>query len=482
MKMNKKMYINGQLVDGNATEYELRSPATDQPVANLAWANAADAETALAAADAAYSSWSATPIQERIDWMLKLRDAISVNKAHLCECIQLEIGKTSGEAEYDHGSIVGSLTFYAEEIARRMEPESIADREGTHEHRLVHESVGVVVAFIAWNFPLLNLGFKLGPAMATGCPLIVKPSFKSPLTAYAIGELCAEIGLPAGAVNIICGADEEVGDTLSSSTIPAMLTLIGSSRTAKRIMAKGASSIKRYSMELGGNAPALVFEDANLDNAADIISGVKYGVAGQICITPNRVFVNDAVMDNFRAALLERAANVKPGFSLDQDADFTMGPLIDKVAWERVNDLVQDAVAQGAEVLCGGGRPAGNDGAGNFFAPTVLDKVTPQMRIYNEEIFGPVVSLISFSDEDQALAEANATDTGLTAYVFTEDQQRADSFAARLRFGEIQVNGVKYAIYLPHIGIKQSGVGCDCSQLALNEYLSLKRVSQAVAA
>ncbi|WP_155759361.1 aldehyde dehydrogenase family protein, partial [Vibrio cyclitrophicus] len=200
-------------------------------------------------------------------------------------------------------------------------------------HELRREPLGVAAAFLAWNFPLLNLAYKIGPAMAAGCPIVIKPSVKTPLSAYAVGELCAQIGLPAGVVNIISGPDHKVGDAISSSTIPALLTLIGSTNVGKHVIGTGATSIKRYSMELGGNAPAIVFADADLNTAADVISGVKFSNAGQICVTPNRVFVDETIVAQFIDMLLIKASNVKVGF--DKNADIDMGPLMDEASWIR---------------------------------------------------------------------------------------------------------------------------------------------------
>ncbi len=475
----KKMYIGGRLVDGKeGRTFDVVNPATEAVVGTIAWAGAEDAEAALTAADEAFASWSSTSIAERAEWMGKLREAVIDNKDRLRELIQLEMGKDWPGTEEDFESLRDSLHFYAEEITR-FRPEALVDRNGSHSHWLVPEPVGVAVAFIAWNFPLLNFAFKIGPAMAAGCPVIIKPSAHSPLSAYAVGELCADVGLPAGVVNILAGDSVEVGDTLSRSTIPALITIIGSVSTGRHVMEVGASSIKRYSMELGGNAPVLVFADSDLDQAADIVSALKFNNAGQICVTPNRVFVEQPVMEDFKRKVVERAVARKVGFGVR--SDFNTGPLVEARAWERVDGLVRDAVADGATVLAGGGRPEGL-GSGFFYSPTVLDGVTPSMRIYREEIFGPVVSLIEFSDEAAVLKEANDTDAGLTAYVFTQDLAKADRLAAKLRFGEVQINGVKYGIDLPHGGIKQSGISCDCSHFALEDYLARKRISRGLAA
>lgn len=470
----KHIYIAGKLVTGEST-HDVVSPATGTVVGTVAWGGREVAENALVAAQAALPSWSATPVNERVEWMLRLREAVIANEKMLRTCVVDETGKTWEQSEEDVQSLIDSLEFYAREVTTFV-PQNLPDTAGTHRHELIYTQVGVAVAFIAWNFPLLNLAFKIGPAMAAGCPIVIKPSNKTPLAAYAVGELCAQIGLPAGVVNIICGDDEIVGDTLSSSTIPALLTLIGSTRTALRVMEKGSSSVKRYSMELGGNAPALVFADADLTLAADTVSALKYGNAGQVCVSPNRVFVHEDVAKEFVGMLTERARGVRVGVGDAGTVD--MGPLIDEAALSRVSRLVEDAVADGATVEVGGERVVGE--AGSFFAPTVLTGVQPTMRVYREEIFGPVVSVVTFADDASALAAANDTDAGLSSYVFTTDQARVDRFVDGLQFGEIQVNGVKYAIDLPHGGIKQSGMGHDCSRLALHDYLVPKRVTRAV--
>ena len=473
MNLQKKMYVNGSLSSG-AGWHQVINPATESRVGTVAWADADNAQEALMAASDAFDDWAGMSISERTGWMDRLREAVLDHEEHLRECVHLEMGKTWSETQEDFDSLVNSLKFYADEISR-IRPEMLVDREASYDHSLVHEPAGVAVAFIAWNFPLLNFAFKIGPAMATGCPIVIKPSPKSPLSAYAVGELCAEIGLPSGVVNIICGDDEIVGDTLASSTIPALLTVIGSANTGRRVMRNGASSIKRYSMELGGNAPVLVFADADLELAADIVCAVKFGNAGQICVAPNRVFVEESVSSKFSELVVARAKEIVPGF--DRSAKIDMGPLIDHIAWERVNRLVNNAVKAGANLLTGGSKPIGIE-QGHFFAPTALSNVDSSMPIYHEEIFGPVVSIIEFSHESDALRHANDTSAGLTAYVFTSDIDRAEALARQLRFGEIQINGVKYGIDLPHGGMKQSGIGCDCSHLALYDYLSLKRISR----
>ncbi|WP_424926808.1 NAD-dependent succinate-semialdehyde dehydrogenase [Amaricoccus tamworthensis] len=474
MNFPNRMYIDGALTAGQGT-VEVINPASNECIVTVTAAGMDDVGRALRAAKAAAPGWAATPVAERQNWMLKLRDAVIEHEDWLRTCIHYEMGKPWGGTQEDFDLLERSLKFYAEEI-QRVHDETLRDPDGTHEHRLVYEPVGVVVAYLAWNFPLLNLAYKIAPAMAAGCPVIIRPSAATPVSAYAVGELCQRIGLPAGVVNILTTDGYGPSDALAASTVPNLITLIGSTSTGKHLMKVGATSIKKYSMELGGNAPVLVYRDADLDMAADIVTTVKFNNAGQICVTPNRVFVERDVYDDFREKVVQRARDAKVGF--DRDADTLTGPMIDGRAWTRVKGLIDDAVQKGARLLIGGDRPEGLE-HGHFMAPTVLDGVTPDMRIYQDEIFGPVVSLIPFDDRDAVLDRANdGEEGGLASYVFTTDLALAERVARRLRYGEVQINGVKYDIYLPHGGIGQSGIGHDCSRLALNDYLVVKRISR----
>jgi succinate-semialdehyde dehydrogenase/glutarate-semialdehyde dehydrogenase len=476
MEFPTKMYINGALTFG-ASSIKVINPATETLVATVSTAGPDDVEHALQAAKAAFPVWAATSISERQAWMRKLRDAVIAHEDWLRTCVHHEMGKPWAQTEEDWDRLVASLDFYAEEIAR-LHDYSLTDRAGTHTHRMVYEPAGVAVAFLAWNFPLLNLAFKIGPAMAAGCPIIIRPSDATPISAYAVGALCKMIDLPKAVVQILATESYAVADALTASTIPQVITLIGSTKTGQHIMRIGATSIKRYSMELGGNAPVLVFEDADLDLAADIVTGVKFSNAGQICVSPNRVFVAKAVLEAFTQKVVDRARAAKVGF--DKHANITTGPVIDESAWTRLKGLVDDAVAGGATLLAGGERPTGMN-AGHFLAPTVLAGVTETMAVYREETFGPIVSIVPFDDKTDLLRMANdCEEGGLTAYVFTRDLARAEHFSAHLRYGEIQINGVKYDIDLPHGGIGQSGVGHDCSALALHDYLVQKRITRAL--
>ena len=469
-----QMYIDGELVT-SSEKFKVNNPATEALVDTISVANKDIAQLALESAQSAKKSWGMSSVETRTKWMLMLRDELALHEEELRKAIQLETGKPWQATQEDYQLLIDSLEFYAEEIKRYTVP-TLNDVEKTHRHTLTHKPVGVVVAYLSWNFPLLNLGYKLGPALASGCPIILKPSLKAPLSAYLVGAICHKIGLPKGVVNIIAGDDAEVGNYLSGSSIPSMLTLIGSINTGVKIMQAGATTIKRYSMELGGNTPYIVLDDADLDKAAEILVALKYGNSGQICVAPNRVFVHSKVKDVFIDKVLALTKTMKLGFGSDES--ITMGPVIDKGSRQRIHQLVTASVEQGAKILTGGEFDASE--VGSFYPPTVLTGVTPDMLIYQEEIFGPVISIIDFNDDEEVLGLANDTDTGLASYVFTENQTKANFFAEFLEFGEVQINGIKYAINLPHVGIKQSGIGCDCSRYALDDYFALTRISQAL--
>ena len=473
---HKRLYIDGQLVDskGGGT-YEVICPADEQAVASIAWANEEDTLWALESAQAGFEYWSSLALEERLDWISKLREKLIENRDLLRTSIMYEMGKVWEGTDEDLTSIINSLEFYSEEIKRRVDI-PIRDREGTHSHRVIFQPLGVVVAFLAYNFPLLNLGFKLGPALAAGCSIIIKPSEFSPLSAYIIGEICHEINFPKGVVTVLCGEVNEVGIPLCESKIPKLITMIGSTETAQKLISQSSkTSIKRYSMECGGNAPFVVFEDADLALAIEHGAALKIGNSGQICVAPNRFFIHESVIDEFTEGMLGKFKTARLGFGRENQPD--MGPLTNKQSVEKVHGIVQEAMEQGGELLHGGNPLAG---AGYYFEPTIVRLADNQAEVLKKEIFGPVALIVPFSSKEEAIERANDTDAGLASYVYSRDEANLNFFTEKLEFGEVHLNGLKYDIYLPHGGIKNSGIGVDCSVYAMDDYLIKKRVTRAL--
>ena len=472
---NLKMYIDGKLVSSaNNKTKDIISPLNDEKIANLSWGSDKDSVRALKSAKKGFELWSNTPVEVRKKWMLLFRSKIFENEEILRKSISYEMGKPYAATGEDIESITNSLSYYSEIIEDYQKNKEIPDKDNSHEHQLISKPIGVVVAYLAWNFPLLNAGFKIGPALAAGCSIILKPSELSPLSLYIIGEILNEINFPKGVVNILCGNPKEVATTLSSSKTPKLITMIGSTETAKKVIADSSTSIKKYSMELGGNAPFIVFDDADLNLAVNIGAAIKFGNCGQICVAANRFFIHENIIDEFSEKLVKKAKNLKIGF--DNKLDFDMGPLISFESRNRILKLIENTIESGANLLYGGKIPE-NSSKGNWFEPTVISGVNNNMNIFHQEIFGPVATLVSFKSDDEVIKSANDTKYGLASYLFTNDKKRIDRFINQLDFGEIQINGIKYDIYLPHGGIKESGVGHDCSELALDDYLVKKRIT-----
>ena len=473
----KKMYIGGQLCDGVAAKCsDVICPATGESVAQLAIATREDTERALVEAQKGFEYWSKLSLAERNVWISKLREAVIKYKDQLHYAVMYEMGKTWESADEDIDMIVDALEYYPNEMLR-MRSQILPDLSGSHSHMLVHEPRGVVCAMLAWNFPVLNIAYKVAPALAAGCSIIIRPSGDSPLSAYMLGEICAEINFPAGVINVLTGSSKETSIPMSESLIPRVLTMIGSSATGRKLISQSATSVKKLGLELGGNAPALIFEDCDLDKAVATMAGLKYNNSGQVCVTPNRIFVQASIYDEFMKRFSEKVKAIKVGFGKDQGV--TMGPVINLHARERIQSLVDDAVSKGAK-LSFGGIPEGMPEGSSFMNPTVLEGVTPEMRCFNEEIFGPVAAIIRFNSEEDLDPLVNVPDAGLASYLFTNSLPRVQKYAKFIECGEVQVNGVKYGINLPHGGIKDSGLGHDCSHLALEDYLYTKRISIAL--
>ncbi|WP_044208618.1 aldehyde dehydrogenase family protein [Flammeovirga sp. OC4] len=474
---SKKLYINGEFVNGatNATTFAT-CPHDQQPICEVAQATKEDTEFALQSAHEGFLVWSKLPLEERLDWIDKLRNKIIENGDLLREAVCHEMGKTWDASVEDLTSITDSLAFYSHEMRVKSEFE-IEDRQGTHTHRMVYQPLGVVTAFLAWNFPLLNLGFKLGPALAAGNSIIIKASESSCISSLMIAEFAHQINFPKGVITVLCGNRQNVGIPLCESTIPKLVTMIGSTFTAQKLIEQSVkTSIKRYSMECGGNAPFILFEDGNMEDALGITKAIKFGGnAGQVCVAPNRFYIHESVYDQFLLQLVEAAKGTKLGFFKEQGIN--MGPLANAAQIESVSSFVNQCVEQGGKILTGGKKV---EGEGCYFEPTVIELDNHKADILQHEVFGPVCVIMKFSTLEEVLEYANDSTAGLASYVFSENEEILETVAMALEFGEVQQNGVKYDINLPHLGVKNSGISMDCSKFALDDYLVLKRISKKI--
>lgn len=471
-----KQYIDGKLVDGLGSPRNVLNPATGEVAGVVGCATAAQAAQALDAAAKAFKTWSKTPVAERIAWLLKLRDAVAAEKETFVELVSQETGRTYAEACGDVNWFLISCGFYADEVKRVYGTsfQNFGGVPGSAYHIVERQPIGVVVAHLAWNYPMGNAGIKLCPSIVSGCACIIKPSSESPMSLLYLGEVAARIGFPAGVLNILSGPAGEVAYTLNSSAIPRMITMIGSTETGLQIMRQSATSVKKYSFEMGGNAPVVVMDDADLDATAANIVAKKTGFAGQTCVNYNRIYVHEKVYPALCEKVARELGKVKLGAWKDEGC--VMGPVINMQSRDRLLGLIEDAVARGAKLVMGGEVPE-NMGGGSYLTPALLVDVTDDMRVSNEEIFGPIIPMQPFSDLDEALAKANNTPYGLSAYYFGHRAPEISKAFTTLEAGEIFVNGSAGSEFSPHAGTKQSGVGCDKSRWSLEEYYDFKYLS-----
>lgn len=464
------LFIAGQNVAGEPS-FEVVNPADETIAGRVTNADEALVNAALDAARDAFVSWSTTPLAARREVLLNYADVLEANRDRLLALLVAETGKPLDNATYDFGMLVECLRFFVAE-AERVRQEVIVDPDGRFRHFISKQPLGVVSGLLAWNFPLLNLGYKLGPALAAGCTAVIRPSRQTPLATLAAASLAAEAGLPPGVINVVAADNHEATRPMLTSTIPAMVTMIGSTEAGRQVIAEAASSIKHYSLELGGNSPVLVYPDADLADAVEKIVDLKFTNTGQVCVSPNRCFVHDEVYERFLELAAARAAGIVLGSGAGEGR--RMGPLISASARDQALRLVREAVEAGASIVCGGGVP---DRPGFWMQPTILRDAEPWMRCGCEEIFGPILPVLRWRDTDDPIALANDTPHGLAAYVFTTNLATGLQAADRIQAGSVCVNEPHYAVHLPHGGLKQSGVGKDCSSYSIEEYLTVKRVS-----
>ena len=472
-----RQYIAGSLVEGTGSIQKVYDPATGELIAEYRSASKEQAKQALEAAKQAFPVWSKTSLDERIACLVRLKEAILARKDTILEVLMAETGKTYSQATADFNQGINRLQFMAEE-GRRVYGITIPGYNtpvGGAYHVIEKRPVGVVVAHVAWNFPIGNAALKIGPILVSGCTGVVKPSKETPLATMIIAEAAAEAGIPEGVLNIITGSSAELGETLNGSTIPRMITLIGSIRSGREVMRQGATSVKKYSLELGGNAPVVIMPDADIDKAADLTVARKTSNAGQVCICYNRFYVHDSIHDKFVQTVKENLEKVVLGTGKDE-GKYVMGPMISEKARDRMLYLIEDAVRQGAKLIYGGTVPEERP-QGNWITPALLTDVTDDMAVAREEIFGPIIAVQKYSELEDVIARANNTECGLTSYAFGHDTRQIAKLFEGLDFGELYVNGIPNGVHLPHGGVKQSGLGCDNSFMSLDEYFDMKRFS-----
>ncbi|APH72161.1 NAD-dependent succinate-semialdehyde dehydrogenase [Aquibium oceanicum] len=470
--MRQANLIGGEWVqaDSGAT-IDVTNPANGLKIGTVPKSGKAETKRAIEAAAEAFKTFRKTSALDRSKMLRRLHDAIMDNQDALGELLTMEQGKSLTEAKGEVGASAAYIMWFAEE-ARRTYGDVVPSPWADRRILVTREPVGVIAAITPWNFPSSMLARKIGPAIAAGCTTVVKPASQTPYSGLAWGLLCEEAGIPAGVVNIVTGSAAEIGDEICANPLVKKITFTGSTEVGKILIEKSAATVKKVSMELGGNAPFLVFDDADIDRAVEGAMVAKYRNSGQTCVCTNRFFVQAGIHDRFVEKLAEASDKLKVGSGLDQGVQ--QGPLIDDKAVEKVEELIGDATAKGGKVVTGGKR---HDLGGSFFQPTVISGATPDMRFMKEEIFGPVAPVFKFETEEEAVALANDTEYGLACYFYTSDLGRAFRVMEGLKYGMVGVNeGLITTPEAPFGGVKESGLGREGGHQGIEDYLDTKYV------
>ncbi|HEY0837814.1 MAG TPA: NAD-dependent succinate-semialdehyde dehydrogenase [Azospirillum sp.] len=469
--LQSKAYVNGAWVDAHSgRSFPVTNPATGAELGRVADLGAEETRAAIIAANEAWPAWRAKTAKERAVILRRWFELIMANQEDLAVLMTAEQGKPLTESRGEVAYGASFVEWFAEEGKRVY-----GDVIPTHKHgtRLVvlKEPIGVVAAITPWNFPNAMITRKVAPALAAGCPVVIKPAEDTPLSALALAVLAERAGIPAGVFNIVTGSDPvAIGNELTSNPIVRKLSFTGSTEVGKILMRACADTVKKVSLELGGNAPFIVFDDADLDAAVAGAMLSKYRNSGQTCVCANRLLVQASVYDAFAEKLAAAVRAIKVGNGLE--AGVQQGPMINDAAIAKVEELLGDALAKGATVLTGGKR---HDLGATFFEPTIVTGVTPAMRVAREEIFGPVAPLFRFETEEEAIRMANDTEFGLAAYFFSRDVGRAWRVAEKLEYGIVGINeGIISNEVAPFGGIKESGIGREGSKYGIEDFLEIK--------
>ena len=470
--MRQANFVGGAWVGADSGKtIAVTNPATGEEIGTVPAGGAAETHRAIDAAAAAYPSFAAMDLMNRVGLLWKLHDALMDNQAALAELLTIEMGKPMAEAMGEIAIGAQYVRWFAEE-ARRAKGEIVPAGVNGRRILVTKHPVGVVGMITPWNFPSSMLARKLAPALAVGCTVVAKPATATPYSGLAWAALAEEVGYPAGVVNIVTGSARAIAGAMMERPELRKVTFTGSTEVGKELIRASADTVKKVSMELGGNAPFIVFDDADLDAAADGAIVSKYRNSGQTCVCANRIYVQAGVHDAFVAKLVEKTRALKVGDG--REPGVAQGPLIDAAAVAKVEELLDDAKAKGAEVLLGGSR---HQLGGTFFQPTVLTGATQDMAFAREEIFGPLAPVFRFETEEEVIAMANDTEFGLASYVYTRDLGRAFRLNERLAYGMIGINsGLITTVEAPFGGIKESGLGKEGGSQGLEDYLNTKYV------
>jgi len=471
--MDKLMYINGDWVGSELEKLTVKNPATGEIVGTVPKAGEKETRLAIESANQAFCAWSQTTAYERSLYLERLYELMKAKKDELSRMITLEMGKPINEAkgEVEYGA--SFLKWFAEE-GKRLYGRTIPSHIENKRMLVIKQPVGVVGAITPWNFPVAMITRKLGPALAAGCTIVIKPAEETPLSAVMLAELCNEAGLPKGVVNIVTGEPAPIGEEMLTNPLVKKITFTGSTEVGKMLLEKGAKQVKKMSMELGGHAPVLVLNDADLDKAVKGAMLSKFRNGGQTCICANRIYVEEGIHDEFVKRFSMAAAQLKVGNGLEEDVQ--IGPIINESGYEKIERHVKNAIDNGAKCVVGG-RAEIKNGA-YFYYPTILTDVQPDMLIMNEETFGPVVPIQKVKSAEEAVKLANQTSYGLAAYVYTENYAKGIRISEELQFGIVGWNDpVPSAAQSPFGGVKESGLGREGGTEGIEAYVETKYIS-----
>ena len=472
MVRHEKIYINGQWVPSAGTgTLEVIDSHSEEVLASIPEGTSVDVDTAVAAAKAAFPGWSALPREERGAWMIKIGEALSARMVEIGETIAHEVGMPKKLAVgIQAGLPAQAFSAMASFLNEFPWEEEIGNS------LVVREPIGVVGAITPWNYPLYQVALKVAPAMAVGCTVVLKPSEVAPLSAFALAEVIDQVGLPAGVFNLVTGVGPVVGEAIASHPDVDAVSFTGSNRAGKRVMQLGAETVKRVNLELGGKSANVILEDADLQKAVG--SGIFgcYLNSGQTCAALTRMIVPRSKLAEVEAIATATAAGFVPGDPMDENN--VIGPLVSAVQRDRVRAYIQSGIDEGAKLLIGGTAAPEDRPTGFYVQPTVFSDVTPDMKIFREEIFGPVLAIIPVDSEEEAIAVANDSDYGLAGSVWAGDQQHAEAVARKLRTGQVDINGGSFNPDAPFGGYKQSGNGRERGKYGLEEFLETKSIQR----